>query len=844
MCDISNLENNLKTFNIKEFDKSQVKSSQTIIKCYLNNPRFISVNSEELQTYIFTNIGDKCQISGVNIIKSLTPIYELIDRNNVRFYLDIDFIKASKEEIEKLDIENKIINILKKKLNITDDMIFVASSIRKYKDNGFKYSAHIHVDIYFKSIFDVENYIESIELSKEFGDMNCDLEFDKSVYSKNRLMRVANCGKDQGNSIDKTAKLNIVKFTYNDSCLITSIPEEFNYQEFKKKKIKIPIYEIMNKPATNIQNKPLTIKENYLKTLFKLCPKILDNYSTWIQAIYLILNETHLNYNCAIDISRLSPKFNDNAIDIINNIKIDDSKKLIKLPTLIKWLKDNGISIKTIKDIQIEYYQSKINYNRGIFNDKYSTKTFSGIIKILIEKRLKNKKYPLIKIISHLQKVIGITNRTEKKYYKKELRIDKSQTKDNKLYTEFIEQNCTNFNNSISHYKLAKEKKEKERNNFIKLSAIINDNYESFQYQDFGMFPLLFPHNIVGNQGIINIINLFGGYDAKPVKPNNDLQLSYIEVFKRHIIDIICNGNEKFAKFVLEWFAFVYKFPGFKTKVCLVLRSDKQQAGKGALINFMIDYIYGKPYGFTTSSLSEIIGDFGGYLMDKTFGNFDETKNDSKNNSADKLKKFISDYNCRSNKKYQDTCDDRNNCNIIITSNNINAAPIENGNARYFQLKISDSKVGNSEYFTKLHEAFKNGANSIAFYLNSIEINDIEHFANKMPENSETNAAMSLSSTDYFIESLYNIVDGNIDESLISFDEILSEPNIKFATIYSKYLECHKKTALNTNDFLNKKQFKNFLNDNFLSEINNHRYLLFNLSKESIIKIAQKNKLI
>lgn len=876
---ITNLYNSMQNIFINEDAKAYKNKDLVTVKFFLNEKRMININFVELSSYLNANLGDIVKINNTSVIKSSVPIYEFLEYCPIKFFIDIDFKFV--EEISIENMHNILKNLLEKKYKC---QAIIFDGIRKIDDKYSKYSAHILMPLYFESLNHLKYFLIDTKLNEELNEINCDLSLDFSVYQKNRFLRLPMCAKDNPKmgTIDNAAILK-GNIEYDEDYFVTILPEEYSFVKLNipknEEKIKNICKKTLIKKLDNLSDKienlensideiiELNCKKNYLKQLFKLLPKkYLDNYDTWIESVILILNETHNDINSAIEISRLSQYFDEKSKDTIIDLskKILDYPKKITFATLRKWLIESEIDAKVFDEITQKYYANKTVSNRRIFQDKFSSLTFDKMLRKIKEKCNKNPLYPKHKIISHLQKVLGITKKNGLIFYKKINLINKFCEEEDKKFTIILPVEKVKFYNSFGNddsFKRKIPKKISAKNADISLDDIepkkefeikninfykfIMDNTEAFQYLDYAFVPLLFPKNSYEGK-IIDMINEFSGFVCVPEDNHCIKNKKYLERFIYHVSHILCKDNAIYAKFLLDWFAFIYQNPGKKSKVCIILQSDKEQCGKGIIYNLMSKYIYGIDNCFTTSSTQELSGNFN-YLNEKIFGNFDETNQKSTLELHDILKKFISDTYCRTNKKNKDIENDRNNVNLLITTNNISPVIIADGNARYFQLRISEEKSGDKKYFDKLEKSFKYGANYIAKFLKERDIGNPNNFAKNMPISEETLANITHSSFVKFMECMYLTSENIASEYQINLecDDSLKKINNlqKFSSLYSEYLNYCKKSVISTQDILKKSQFKLRLLETFKEKMV-HKQIYIDIDAICLRKFCVSHKLI
>jgi hypothetical protein len=129
-----------------------------------------------------------------------------------------------------------------------------------------------------------------------------------------------------------------------------------------------------------------------------------------------------------------------------------------------------------------------------------------------------------------------------------------------------------------------------------------------------------------------NQYNLFRGFAIKPVA-------GPVEPFIVHVTQVVCAGDLKSAKYVLQFFAHMLQKPDEKPSVAIVMKSI-EGTGKGALMQPFLN-ICGE-YAAATNGAYQVTGRFNSVVGNKLLIFSDEVDlTDAR--SADKLKALISE---------------------------------------------------------------------------------------------------------------------------------------------------------------------------------------------------------
>ncbi|MFZ3182098.1 MAG: primase-helicase family protein [Methylocystis silviterrae] len=125
-------------------------------------------------------------------------------------------------------------------------------------------------------------------------------------------------------------------------------------------------------------------------------------------------------------------------------------------------------------------------------------------------------------------------------------------------------------------------------------------------------------------------LNLFRGFGVTPKAGN-------CEKIFTHIRDVICAGGARDADAMLKLLAWQIQNIGKPSRIVTVLKSEKQQAGKGVLLNELMAKIYG-PSGFTAAATDQILGRFNSALRGRAFVFLDEVLFAGDRKAADGIK--------------------------------------------------------------------------------------------------------------------------------------------------------------------------------------------------------------
>ena len=248
---------------------------------------------------------------------------------------------------------------------------------------------------------------------------------------------------------------------------------------------------------------------------------------------------------------------------------------------------------------------------------------------------------------------------------------------------------------------LIEEKKVK----FKELYAKCIDNIKRFN--NFGFIPYGIRDSISDSKISKTCFNQFSGFRAKYI---GDLKnIKCIEPVLNHIKVVWANNDEFTFNYIMSWFASIIQKPSEKTKVMLVLYSAEQQIGKGIIVEWMIEHIFGFRHGLKTGSMKTVVGNFNGACENKIIVAMDEVNADEKysDKEYEKMKTLITDKAQQIEKKGIDSYQTMDCTNYITMTNNQNALKIGDNDARTAVLKCNPIYAGNRSYFESLNKELK-----------------------------------------------------------------------------------------------------------------------------------------
>jgi hypothetical protein len=258
-----------------------------------------------------------------------------------------------------------------------------------------------------------------------------------------------------------------------------------------------------------------------------------------------------------------------------------------------------------------------------------------------------------------------------------------------------------------------------------------------------------------------NELNTWAGFKAQEV---NDIDMDIVKFFTNHIRDVWANGNEAYYNYLISWLAQVIKHPEKKTDVAILLQGG-QGSGKTLPCDILLERVFGKNIGMSSSGLGCLTQRFNGSTMGKIFCKVDELSvvdGDSFNACFDKMKSLITDRHIQIEKKGLEHMMIENHINFIMTTNHRHTVKIEGDDRRYACFEVSDKHKQDNDYFAHFMDMLDNdeAGNHIYTYFKNYPKEDMVNLRKiPMTEIKQEMLDLSKSSVQRFVECMNDELD-------------------------------------------------------------------------------------
>ena len=200
-----------------------------------------------------------------------------------------------------------------------------------------------------------------------------------------------------------------------------------------------------------------------------------------------------------------------------------------------------------------------------------------------------------------------------------------------------------------------------------------------------------------------NFFSYFNGYDYKVL---DSVDMSKIELYLKHVREVIANNDEVVYNFILDWVSFVFQNITGKTGIAVVM-TGKQGTGKNIFTNEICNLMkrYSNP---NVSNIDNIIGKFNVGIENMKLDVCNEMTSVETNKylNSDALKTVITEGFLDVNQKNEPVRTIENVVNLIFVSNHFIPVKVDEDDRRYFMVETSDKYKGDTKYFDRLVKSF------------------------------------------------------------------------------------------------------------------------------------------
>jgi hypothetical protein len=213
-------------------------------------------------------------------------------------------------------------------------------------------------------------------------------------------------------------------------------------------------------------------------------------------------------------------------------------------------------------------------------------------------------------------------------------------------------------------------------------------------------------------------LNLYRGLGITPKPGKCSLILA-------HIKEVLCSGADDRYEAMLSLMAWQLQNIGKPSRVIVLLHNPNEQAGKGIILEKVLIEIYG-PSGRAPSDTNQITGRFNDILRGLSYIFCDEILFSGDHKTADAFKRLATTSFMPIEGKGLPIFQYPVGVNLWLASNRPNAVHIEEGDARYWILRVMEHRINDHAYFADLTKEIESGG--VEAFAHFLQTRDVSGF--------------------------------------------------------------------------------------------------------------------
>jgi hypothetical protein len=246
------------------------------------------------------------------------------------------------------------------------------------------------------------------------------------------------------------------------------------------------------------------------------------------------------------------------------------------------------------------------------------------------------------------------------------------------------------------------------------------DHPERRQYRGVEFWPD--PHNAPGTAGFLN---LWSGFAVKPAAVRDERRYS---VFRDHLLNNVCNGNEALFRWVFAFFADIVQRPRNRPGTALVMRG-RMGSGK-TKVGEVFGRLFPQHY-FLVDTPRYITGNFNAHMASCLLLQADEAVWAGDKTAEGRLKGLVTAEVQFIEAKGVDPIELRNFVRLVMTSNEDWVVPAGKDERRFAVIDVNPRCANSHTYFAEMEAELAAGgleallADLLAFDLNAVNLRAI-----------------------------------------------------------------------------------------------------------------------
>lgn len=204
----------------------------------------------------------------------------------------------------------------------------------------------------------------------------------------------------------------------------------------------------------------------------------------------------------------------------------------------------------------------------------------------------------------------------------------------------------------------------------------------------------------------LDILNLWNGWGVEPSTEGS------CKAWLKLLHDVICDGNKALTNWMLHWFANIVREPTRKSLTAPVIIGP-EGAGKSLMLGYF-GRILGRRGYTTITNEDHIYGRFNKHLATTLLLHSEEALYGGEKKHAGIIRSLITDEFRIYEQKGIDAQQVRNYLRLVLTSNELHAAPAKPGDRRYTVISMGDRKAS-ERLITDVLEEMEQGGPAVLF---------------------------------------------------------------------------------------------------------------------------------
>lgn len=299
------------------------------------------------------------------------------------------------------------------------------------------------------------------------------------------------------------------------------------------------------------------------------------------------------------------------------------------------------------------------------------------------------------------------------------------------------------------------------------------------------------------------------GFSRKAIKGS-------CKLIKGHMFWILCGGQRKYYRYLLNWLAYMIKHPELPAETMLVFAGE-EGTGKNIIFEETIMPMLGC-HARAVSSPEELAGKYNDHLAKAVFIYANEATWGGNKTQEGALKTRITDKRISSHEKFHSLEQTRNFAHIVLASNNEWATHVGLKDRRSIAFPVSEAKIGDNEYYAALRKEIDNGGVEALLY--ELAYKNISNFhpRNRPQQKSRQRLEMKLRGADPIYDFIFHMLseaectffDKSTNEHIIikylpkELDNCVKIPRNDFYAAYVNFCSSdtqHKKRTISERKF-------------------------------------------